>query len=140
MVDPLTQELATARTLISLKVTNHNEFTITDMFDGVPYVFESGKSISVPSDAALHILGWYPGVDMLVVKNHVQKRWGWNTPELVNSKAHDKYFAALTFKPITYKIVEVPEEVSEAEGDELPNPIKAKPKKNGNTTGLEASA
>jgi hypothetical protein len=138
-MDPLTQDLATARTLISLKVVNHNEFTITDMFDGVPYVFETDKSVSVPSDAALHILGWYPGVDMLVVKNHVQKRWGWNTPELVNSKAHDKYFAGLSFKPVTYKVVEVPEEVTEQE-DELPNPIKKTPTKNGKTTGVEAPA
>jgi hypothetical protein len=43
----------------------------------------------------------------------------------------------LAFKQVTYKIVEVPEEVSETEADEVPNPVK-KPKKNGNTTGLEA--
>jgi hypothetical protein len=140
MADPMTQDIASARTLISLKVTNHNDFAIEDRFDGVPYRFEPEKSVSIPSDAALHMLGWYPGVDLMVVKNHIQKRWGWNTPELVKEKKHDQYFAMLTFKPITYKIVEVPEEVSEAEGEELPNPIKPKPKKNGNTTGLEASA
>ena len=125
------------RTLISLKVTNHNDFTIEDKFDGVPYVFEPERAVSVPQEAALHMLGWFPGVDLGIVKNHVQRRWGWNTPDLVKDKTNDKYFAQLSFKPVSYKIVEVPE-MSETEGDELPNPLK-KPKKNGNTT-LEASA
>jgi hypothetical protein len=138
MADPLTQDLTQARTLISLKVVNHNDFVIVDRFDGVPYEFEPEKSVSVPSDAALHMLGWYPGVDMLVVKNHVQKRWGWNTPELVNSKTHDKYFAALSFKPVSYRIVEVPEEVTEI--DDEPPPTKKTPTKNGRTTGVEAPA
>ena len=137
MADPLTQDLAEARILISLKVTNHNDFTIEDRFDGVPYLFEPNKATPVPSDAALHMLGWFPGVDMLVVKNHVQKRWGWNTPDLVASKQNEKYFAALNFKPVQFRIVEVPEEVTEIE--ELPNPIK-KPTKNGKTTGVEAPA
>jgi hypothetical protein len=139
MADPLTQDLVSERTLISLKVVNHNDFTITDMFDGVPYVFAPEKSVSVPSDAAAHMLGWFPGVDMMAVKNHVQKRWGWNTPELVKDKAHDKFFAALSFKPVTFKIVEVPEEVTEVD-DELPNPLKKTPTKNGKTTGVEAPA
>ena len=138
MADPLTQDLAEARVLISLKVTNHNDFAIEDRFDGVPYLFEPNKSVSVPSDAAAHMLGWFPGVDMMVVKNHVMKRWGWNTPELVASKKNEQYFAALNFKPVQFRIVEVPEEVTEIE--DLPNPIKNKPTKNGKTTGVEAPA
>jgi hypothetical protein len=139
MAEPLTQDLTQARTLVSLKVTNHNEFAIEDRFDGVPYRFEPEKATSVPSDAALHMLGWYPGVDMMVVKNHVTKRWGWNTPDIVNQKLNDKYFSALSFKPVSYRIVEVPEEVTEVE-DVLPNPIKKTPTKNGKTTGTEAAA
>jgi hypothetical protein len=139
MADQLTQDVAQQRTLISLKVTNHNDFAIEDRFDGVPYLFEPDRATSVPSDAALHMLGWYPGVDMLIVKNHIQKRWGWNTPDLVASKQNEKYFAALSFKPVQYRIVEVPEEVTEI--DDLPNPIKQKtPTKNGKTTGVEAPA
>lgn len=137
MADPLTEHIAPERTLISLRVVNHNEFTIEDRFDGVPYTFEPEKSVAVPSDAALHMFGWFPGVDMLVVKNHLTKRWGWNTPDIINQKLNDKYFAALSFKPVTYKIVEVPEEVTEV--DELPAAVK-KPTKNGKTTGVEAPA
>lgn len=136
MTEPLTQD--SGRTLISLKVVNHNDFAIEDRFDGVPYLFEPERSVSVPSDAALHMLGWYPGVDMLIVKNHIQKRWGWNTPDIIKEKLHDKYFNALSFRPVTYKIVEVPEEVTEI--DEEPSPVKKTPTKNGKTTGVEASA
>lgn len=119
------------RTLTSLKVTNHNDFAIEDRFDGVPYLFEPGRAISVPADAALHMLGWYPGVGMDAVKNHVCKRWGWNTPAIVNEKLHDKYFAALNFKPVTYKIIEVP--ALEEEVDEAP-PSTEKKAKNGKTS------
>ena len=125
MADPLTQALASERVLVSLKVTNHNDFVIEDRYDGVPYLFEPGKACSVPADAALHMLGWYPGVGMMVVKNHIQKRWGWNTPDLVKDKKHDEYFGKLSFKPVTYKIVEVPQ-VETDEAAELPNPIKPK--------------
>lgn len=135
-MDPLTQDITTSRTLVSLKVTNHNDFTIEDRFDGVPYIFEPEKATSVPADAALHMLGWFPGVDLMVVKNHITKRWGWNTPDLTGKAAG--YFANLALKPVSYKIVEVPEEVTEIE--ELPNPIKGKPTKNGRTTGVEAPA
>lgn len=134
MTDPIE---ASQRTIISLKVTNHNDFAIEDRFDGVPFLLEPERAVSIPSDAALHMFGWYPGVDMLIVKNHIFKRWGWNTPELVNSKANEKYFAALNFKPVTYKIVEVP--AVEEEVEDLPNPIKNKPTKNGKT-GVEAPA
>jgi hypothetical protein len=120
------------KTIVNLKLTNNNEFVISDRHDGVPYEFAPGVAQSIPSDAALHMLGWYPGVDMMVVRQHVQKRWGWNTPELVKDKKHDEYFGKLAFKPVTYRIVEVP-----AEEIEMPDD---KPTKNGKAKGLEASA
>jgi hypothetical protein len=128
--------LREARTMTSLRIENTNDFEIKDMFDGVPYELKPNEPISMPSDAAFHIFGWRPGVDMMVVKNHTQKRWGWNTPDLVKDKSHDRYFANLKFKPITYRIVEVPEEVTELKDDELPK----LPTKNGKTTGVEAPA
>ena len=95
------------RAIVSLKFTNHNDFTIEDMFDGVPYQFVPNTPIAIPSDAARHMLGWFPGVDMKAVAAHVQKRWGWNTPALVERGDHKKFFEQLHFKAISFKLVEV---------------------------------
>jgi hypothetical protein len=99
--------LAEPRAITSLKLTNKNDFVIEDRFDGVPYTFHPNTPVSIPADAALHMLGWFPGVDLKIVANHVAKRWGWNTPDLVKSKEASKFFDNLDFKAISYKLVEV---------------------------------
>ena len=96
-----------ARISVNLKVTNNNDFEIADQFDAVPYVFKPKEALTIPPDAALHIFGWQPGVDMAKVEVHVQRRWGWNTPAIVEKNHHKKFFAKLEFKPVTYKMVEV---------------------------------
>lgn len=111
--------------IMNVKVINRNDFTITDRFDGVPYVFEQNRPLSVPIDAANHIFGWHPGVDPAVVRRHVQKRMGWNTPAMETSGQHNRFFEALEITPIMYRMV--PIEVDE-NGESLE--LKRAPKTN----------
>lgn len=39
-------------------VTNNNEFTHVDKFDGVEYIWESGQKLLIDEDAAAHMLGY----------------------------------------------------------------------------------
>lgn len=105
-------------TTINLKVTNNNDFTISDRFDGVPFEIEPGKSVTLPADAAAHLFGWQPGIEPRAMFLHVQKRWGWNTPEMVSSGKAEKFFANLEFKPVTFRMVEV----VEPDFEEVPEP------------------
>ena len=108
------------RIAVHLRITNNNDFTIEDRYDGVPYIFEAGKTLTVPPEAALHMFGWYPGVDPRVAETHVSRRWGWNTPAYMASGNAKKFFAKLEFKPVTFKTVEV---IATEEEDMLPSPI-----------------
>jgi hypothetical protein len=108
------------RIAVHLRVTNNNDFEINDRYDGVPYIFEAGKVLTVPPEAALHIFGWHPGIEPRVVETHVTKRWGWNTPAFMENGNAKKFFAKLEFKPVTFKTVEV---ISGEDDDTLPSPI-----------------
>lgn len=108
----------------SVRVVNGNDFTIKDMFDGVPFTFDPGKAVTIPTDAANHIFGWRSLMEgespanltdeMLV---YCQKRHGWNTPEVVRSGNHQKWFGKLEFKPVRFRLVEV----NDDEEESLPN-------------------
>ena len=63
-----------------IRVTNGNPFPITDMFDGVPYVFHPGKPLSIPVAAAQHFFAW-PSDDPKVTGLWISKRLGWNTKD-----------------------------------------------------------
>ncbi len=93
--------------MMNCKILNRNDFTISDRFDGVPYVFETNHPVSVPIDAANHIFGWFPGVDKEIVKRHVQKRFGWNTPDMVKEGQHNRFFGQIEITPIMYRMVPV---------------------------------
>ena len=43
------------RIAVHLRITNNNDFTIEDRYDGVPYIFEAGKTLTVPPEAALGV-------------------------------------------------------------------------------------
>ena len=108
------------RIAVHLRITNNNDFNIDDRYDGVPYKFEAGKTVTIPPEAALHLFGWYPGIDMSVAETHVTRRWGWNTPAFMASGDAKRFFAKLQFAPVTFKTVEV---VSGEDDDTLPSPI-----------------
>lgn len=104
-------------TVGGVRIVNNNEFTIADMFDGVPFTFEPGKAITIPPDAANHIFGWRPVAEnetesarnneMLI---YCQKRHGWNTPDIVRVGEHTKRFGKLEFKAVRFRMVEVTED------------------------------
>ncbi len=124
MTDQQEPELDTPQ-IMNVKVVNRNDFVIADRFDGVPYVFHTNQPLSVPIDAANHIFGWYPGVDPAIVRRHVQKRMGWNTPDMEKSGQNNRFFDAIEIVPIMYRMV--PIEVDE-EGE--PIDVKRAPKTN----------
>lgn len=108
--------------VMSVRVTNRNEFTIRDRFDGVLYTFEPHRPVSVPIDAANHIFAWHPPwtddkgerheVERSTMRTHVQKRFGWNTPEMQNADRSQRFFDNLEITPVIYRMV--PVEVDEA--------------------------
>lgn len=93
-----------------VRVTNQNDFVIDDHFDGTHYVFEQGKRVAVPFDAACHIFGIeHPeqvkeGKDQLL--DFVARRWGWNTPDIIKEKEHIKRFKNIKMELVSYKVVE----------------------------------
>jgi hypothetical protein len=95
--------------VMNVKVVNRNDFPITDMFDGVPYTFKAHgeKAEPLPIDAANHIFGWYPGIPQADLKRHVQKRMGWNTPDMQKNGKDEKFFNNLEITPIIYRMVPV---------------------------------
>jgi hypothetical protein len=94
--------------IMAIRVINNNDFTISDRFDGVPYVFEKlGKALSIPIDAAFHIFGWHREVDPAVMKNYIMKRFGWNTPAMLENGRAGLFYDGLVFQPIKYRMVPV---------------------------------
>lgn len=116
--------------IMNVKIVNRNDFPISDRFDGVPYVFESNHPVSVPIDAANHIFGWFPGVDPEIVKRHVQKRFGWNTPAMVAEGQHNRFFGAIEITPILYRMVAVELDDEGRELDPVSPAVRRAPKVN----------
>jgi len=118
--DPLAVEEQEPQ-VMAVRVINKNDFPIRDMFDGVPYVFEPNKPVNIPPDAANHIFAWFQPYDdedghhhepdPARMKAHVQKRFGWNTPSLVQDSRADFFYRNLVVQPIVYRMV--PMEIEE---------------------------
>lgn len=91
-----------------VKVTNNNDFDLDDHFDGRRYEFPTGKSVSIPFDAACHIFG-VEHPDQLKDKDklltHVCRRWGWNTKEMIKDKENVNRFANIKIVLVSYKVV-----------------------------------
>lgn len=111
--------------IMNVKIVNRNDFEIADRFDGVPYVFAPNHPVSVPIDAANHIFGYFPGVEKEIVRRHCQKRFGWNTPSMVQEGQHNRFFDAIEITPIMYRMVAV--EVDE-DGEEPVSPANGRPR------------
>ena len=110
---------------VTCKVTNTNDFDIADMYDGVPYKFLAKGKNSVPLDAmaALHIFGWTEGGDPAEWRRHTQKRFGWNTAEMLKDGKHDRFFDRLKFDTVRYRLVEV---VDNSDKEPGPDAIETK--------------
>lgn len=89
-----------------IKVTNGNDFPISDRYDGVPYDFEPKKPLNIPADAAYHIFGARQGASDEDMFRHFTKRAGWNVPDKV--KQAQAWFKKIKLEPVFMKRVEVP--------------------------------
>jgi hypothetical protein len=65
-----------AAAVTMLEVTNNNDFTITDMFDGVPVRFPPGVAVDCSPAIAAHLFGW-PG-ELQDRAIHMARRFGWS--------------------------------------------------------------
>lgn len=95
-----------------VRVTNRNNFMIEDFYDGVPFRFKPNEPVTMPADAAAHILGWPGNPDQIM--SHVQRRWGWNTPAFTADNLYKKLFQNLEIKPVVARLVEIDEETEQA--------------------------
>jgi hypothetical protein len=111
--------------IMAIRVINSNDFTISDRFDGVPYTFEPQVPLAVPVDAAFHIFGWHREFDPAVMKNYVMKRFGWNTPNMIDGGRAELFYSLLKFQPIMYRMVPV-----EVDGNGVPVAKPRAPKAN----------
>ncbi|HWS65707.1 MAG TPA: hypothetical protein VN325_23355 [Steroidobacteraceae bacterium] len=124
--------------VMHVRVINLNDFDIRDMFNGVPFVFKAGgrEPKNIPIDAANHIFGWFPAYrdaqgdlrepDPVEMKRHIMRRWGWNTPDMVQGDRGQLFYENIKLQPIMYRMV--PIEV-DAEGQPMRNGGRA-PKTN----------
>lgn len=68
-------EAETQPAVMLLEVTNHNDFDINDMFNGVPVHFPPEQKVEISLEQALHFFSW-PGEDADRAM-HMAKRYGW---------------------------------------------------------------
>jgi hypothetical protein len=92
----------------AVNVLNSNDFTIEDRYDGVLYTFAPGTALTIPVEAAKHILGFNEETrqaDFL----HVQRRWGWNVKDAKNDTlSHAKeWFKNIIVRPVYFETVEI---------------------------------
>lgn len=111
-----------------LRVTNNNDFTIEDRYDGIFFAFAPKKPVVIPVAAGVLFFGFTldengfvqlgEGVTAAPDQNHMQRRWGWNTVERkrdeelshavqrTNDRAK-KWSSAITIEPIVMGLREV---------------------------------
>jgi hypothetical protein len=93
-----------------VQITNRNDFTIHDMFDGIPYKFEPNKPLAIPVDAASHFFMW-PCDDPALVRLWISKRHGWNTAKDIERQADGRmrwehWVDKITVAPVHFDLVQ----------------------------------
>lgn len=76
MAEPKPQADQAAATIVGLEVVNNNDFTINDMFDGIPVKFPPGEPVETSESICHHLFGW-PG-ELPDRALHMAKRFGWS--------------------------------------------------------------
>lgn len=120
------------KNVIGVKVTNNNENTYKDRYDGILYEFAHKKSVTLPYEAACHIFGvdFAPGPTGHINPNlrdktfeHIHKRWGWNKPGTPEQFEKTRNAARARFDKIEFTLVHM--RMVETTADELPAPKEA---------------
>ena len=126
MTDPQADEPVAAVTM--LEVTNNNDFTIRDMFDGVPVTFEPGKAVDCSPAICAHLFGW-PG-EMPDRAMHMARRFGWSGKDYLKPEGPadsvPRYFTLaekIVITPVYYDLVKrnpndpIPVDLGDEEAD-----------------------
>ena len=126
MTDPQADQPVAAVTM--LEVTNNNDFTISDMFDGVPVRFEPGKPVDCTPAICAHLFGW-PG-EMADRALHMARRFGWSGKDYLrpegpadDSPRYFKLAEKITISPVYYDLVKrnpndpIPVDMGDEESD-----------------------
>jgi hypothetical protein len=129
LTDPQHDQPVAAVTM--LEVVNNNDFTIRDMFDGVPVVFEPGKPVDCTPAICTHLFGW-PG-DLMGEggrANHMARRFGWAGKDYLRPEGpsddvprYVKLAEKITITPVYYDLVKrnpndpIPVDLGDEESD-----------------------
>jgi len=111
-----------------LEVVNNNDFTITDMFDGVPVTFAPGVPVDCTPAICEHLFGWPAELPVRALK--MAARFGWSgkdylKPEGPGDKVprYQTLAEKITITPVYYDLVKrnpndpIPVDLGDEESD-----------------------
>ena len=126
MTDPQADQPVAAVTM--LEVTNNNDFTIADMFDGVPVTFAPGVPVDCTPAICEHLFGWPAELPVRALK--MAARFGWSgkdylKPEGPGDKVprYQTLAEKITITPVYYDLVKrnpndpIPVDLGDEESD-----------------------
>jgi hypothetical protein len=97
-------------TVQMVAITNHNDFLIRDMFNGIPVNFPIGVPVDVSPEIALHCFGW-PG-ELHDRALHMAKRYGWSGRDYLKPEGlgdgpprYEVLASKIEIRPIYYDLV-----------------------------------
>jgi hypothetical protein len=126
LTDPQADQAVAAVTM--LEVVNNNDFTITDMFDGVPVTFAPGVPVDCTPAICEHLFGWPAELPVRALK--MAARFGWSgkdylKPEGPGDKVprYQTLAEKITITPVYYDLVKrnpndpIPVDLGDEESD-----------------------
>jgi hypothetical protein len=126
LTDPKADQAVAAVTM--LEVTNNNDFTITDMFDGIPVTFAPGVPVDCTPAICEHLFGWPAELPVRALK--MAARFGWSgkdylKPEGPGDKVprYQTLAEKITITPVYYDLVKrnpndpIPVDLGDEESD-----------------------
>jgi hypothetical protein len=126
LTDPQADQPVAAVTM--LEVTNNNDFTIADMFDGVPVTFAPGVPVDCTPAICEHLFGWPADLPVRALK--MAARFGWSgkdylKPEGPGDKVprYQTLAEKITITPVYYDLVKrnpndpIPVDLGDEESD-----------------------
>ena len=111
-----------------LEVVNNNDFTITDMFDGVPVTFAPGVPVDCTPAICEHLFGWPAELPVRALK--MAARFGWSGKDYLKPEGpgdtvprYQTLAEKITITPVYYDLVKrnpndpIPVDLGDEESD-----------------------
>ena len=106
------EQLQAEQPITKLRITNKNDFTITDSYNSVKFVFKPGTHVDVLPEVAAHIFGFKPypeaGDDpealYEAMLRYCSMRHGWNNSKFQDSGEDRKRFDNIVIEPVRYEL------------------------------------